>query len=79
MSMWTAIVLIVLAAMAGEAWRHHTKARNAGAGKEALDELHKRIDELENDLRNRVETLERIVTDDKADLKRQFDHLDKSA
>ena len=35
------------------------------------------MDELENDLRDRVETLERIVTDSKDDLKRQFDHLDK--
>ena len=77
MNMWTAIVLIVMAAMAGEAWRHHIKARNSGAGKETLDRLNRRIDELENDLRGRVETLERIVTDNKDDLKRQFDHLDK--
>ena len=79
MSMWTAIVLIVFAAMAAEAWRHHVKARNAGGGREALDELHQRIDALETDLRSRVETLERIVTDSKEDLKRQFDHLDKTA
>jgi len=77
MGMWTAIVLIVLAAMAGEAWRHHVKARGSSANKEALDELSRRMDELENDLRGRVETLERIVTDNKDDLKRQFDHLDK--
>jgi len=77
MSMWTAIVLIVIAAMAGEAWRHHTKARGSDTNKEALDQLNQRMDELENNLRERVETLERIVTDDKNDLKRQFDHLDK--
>jgi len=77
MGMWTAIVIIVMAAMAGEAWRHHTKARSSGASKEALDKLNQRMDDLEKDLRDRVETLERIVTDDKADLKRQFDHLDK--
>ena len=78
MSMWTAIVLIAIAAMAGQAWRHHAKARGSSTNKEALDDLHQRIDSLENDLRNRVETLERIVTDDKDDLKRQFDHLDKA-
>jgi sensor domain CHASE-containing protein len=78
MSMWTAIVLIVIAAMAGQAWRHHVKARGSNTDREALDDLHQRIDSLENDLRNRVETLERIVTDDKDDLKRQFDHLDKA-
>jgi hypothetical protein len=77
MGMWTAIVLIVVAAMAGEAWRHHIKARGSSGNKEALDELSQRMDELENDLRDRVETLERIVTDSKDDLKRQFDHLDK--
>jgi len=77
MGMWTAIVLIVIAAMAGEAWRHHAKARGSDTSKEALDQLSQRMDELENNLRERVETLERIVTDDKNDLKRQFDHLDK--
>ena len=77
MSMWTAIVLIVIAAMAGEAWRLHLKARNSGANKEALNELNQRIDALEGELRERVETLERIVTNDKSDLKRQFEQLDK--
>ena len=78
MSMWTAIVLIVMAAMAGEAWRHHTKARGSDSNKQDFERLNQRISELENELRDRVETLERIVTDDKVDLKRQFDHLDKT-
>jgi len=75
MSMWTAIVLIVIAAMASEAWRHHVKARSAAPRQEELDELKRKIDELNADLRARVETLERIVTDDKETLKRQFDSL----
>ena len=78
MGMWTAIVVIVIVAMAGEAWRNHLKSRSSGTNKEALDEVNQRMDELENDLRDRVETLERIVTDSKDDLKRQFDHLDKT-
>jgi len=78
MSMWTAIVVIVIVTMAAQAWRHHVKARSSGANKEVFDDLNRRMDELENDLRDRVETLERIVTDDKGDLKRQFDHLDKT-
>ena len=77
MSMWTAIVVIVITAMAAEAWRHHVKARGANANKEEFEQLSKRMDDLESDLRNRVETLERIVTDNKDDLKRQFDRLDK--
>jgi hypothetical protein len=78
MTMWTAIVLIVIAAIAGEAWRHHVKARHAAPERETLDQLKQRLDALDSELRGRVETLERIVTDSKEDLKRQFDHLDKA-
>ena len=78
MTMWTAIVLIVVAAIAGEAWRHHVKARHSAPERDALDRLIRRVDQLDSDLRARVETLERIVTDRKEDLKRQFDHLDKT-
>ena len=78
MSMWTAIVLIVIAAMAGEAWRHHVKARGSGINRDALDEMNRKMEALNSELRERIETLERIVTDDKADLKRQFDRLDKT-
>ena len=78
MNMWTAIVLIVMAAMAGESWRHHVKARSSGSNKQDMERLEQRIAELEAEIKERIETLERIVTDDKADLKRQFDHLDKT-
>ena len=78
MNMWTAIVLIVMAGIAGEAWRHHVRARGSNANRQELDQLKNRIDELENELRDRVQTLERIVTDGKDDLKRKFDHLDKA-
>jgi hypothetical protein len=76
--MWTAIVLIVIAAIAGEAWRHHLRARQAAPDRNALDELTRRLDRIEAELRERVETLERIVTDSREDLKRQFDRLDKT-
>ena len=78
MSMWTAIALIVVAGIAGEAWRHHVKSRNSSVNNEALDRLNDRIDALDTEMRDRVETLERIVTDSKDDLKRQFDRLDKT-
>jgi hypothetical protein len=78
MSMWTAIVLIVVAAIAGEAWRHHIRARQTAPNREALERLTQRLDALDADLRQRVETLERIVTDGKEDLKRQFDQLDQT-
>ena len=44
MNMWTAIVLIVMAAMASEAWRHHVKARGAAPRQEELDDLKRKID-----------------------------------
>ncbi|HET6592108.1 MAG TPA: hypothetical protein VFG48_04280 [Xanthomonadales bacterium] len=78
MTMWTAIVLIVLAAIAGEAWRHHIKARHSAPDREALDDLARRLDALDTDLRARVETLERIITDRQENLKRQFDNLGKT-
>jgi len=36
---------------------------------------HQRMDELERELRERIETLERIVTDQRDQLKRQIDEL----
>jgi hypothetical protein len=78
MTMWTAIALIVIAAVAGEAYRNHAKSRQSGISKDDLKALHDKVDALDAELRDRVETLERIVTDRKEDLKRQFDHLDKT-
>ncbi|MEM1413069.1 MAG: hypothetical protein AAGH19_11995 [Pseudomonadota bacterium] len=76
MSMWSAIVLIVIAGCALEAYR----AKYAGkADDERLADLEAKLDRLDNDLRERVETLERIVTDRTSNLKREFDYLDKAS
>ena len=80
MTMWTGIVLIVAVVSIAEMFKYHAKSRNANsAGKQELEALRKRMDSTEAELRERIETLERIVTDDKADLKRQFDYLDKAS
>ena len=75
MSMWTAIALIAIASIfAGRKQRRHST--------EAIDEikeLHVKVDALADDLRDRVETLERIITNPKDELKRQFEHLDKAS
>ena len=75
MSMWSAIALIAIASIfAGRRQRRHST--------EAIDEIkqvHAKIDALGDDLRDRVATLERIVTNPKEDLKRQFDHLEKAS
>lgn len=78
MSMWSAIALIAIACIAGEAYRHHARGKQQGGGK-ALDEINERLDHLEAELRDRIETLERIVTDRREDLKRKFDYLDKAS
>ena len=78
MSMWTAIVLIVIAGIAGEAWRHHVKARASGVKSAEIDALNKRIDQLDGEFRDRIQTLERIVTDRHGDLKQEFDHLERT-
>lgn len=83
MTMWTGIVFIVALVSISEMFKYHAKSRREGsASKQELESLLKRLDDseaAEAKLRSRVETLERIVTDDKADLKRQFDYLDKAS
>ena len=78
MSMWTAIVVIAVAAIVAEAYRHRSKDKLSKADQQAIAAINRRLDSVESDLRQRVETLERIVTDRTEDLKRQFEHLDKT-
>lgn len=76
MSMWSAIALIVIAGCALEAYR----SKYAGkVDEDKLADLEAKIDKLDSDLRDRVETLERIVTDRSSNLKREFDYLDKAS
>ncbi len=77
MSMWTAIALISVAGIIAGIFNDKGKRKNNKQADSELKALHARMDALESDLRERVETLERIVTNPKEDLKRQFDHLDK--
>ena len=79
MSMWTAIALISIAGIFAGIFRDRGRRR---LNTEVLDELKaikNKVETLDQDLRERVETLERIVTNPKEDLKRQFDHLDRAS
>jgi ABC-type Zn uptake system ZnuABC Zn-binding protein ZnuA len=76
--MWTAIALIVIASIIAGAVRQRDSKGSSAINAE-LQAMQEKLDHLDNDLRNRVETLERIVTDRAEDLKRQFDHLDKAS
>jgi len=79
MSMWTAIALISVAGILAGIFTDKGKRRHSNEILEELKTIQDRLDALESDLRERVETLERIVTNPKEDLKRQFDHLDKAS
>jgi hypothetical protein len=79
MGMWTAIALIVIACVIGDALRRRWESRSGTEFSERLDAMETKIDALDDDLRERVQNLERIVTDRQADLKREFDHLDKAS
>jgi hypothetical protein len=79
MSMWTAIALISVAGIIAGIFNDKGKKRHSEETTEEIRELHAKIESLESDLRERVETLERIITNPKEDLKRQFDHLDKAS
>jgi uncharacterized membrane-anchored protein YhcB (DUF1043 family) len=79
MSMWTAIALISVAGILAGIFNDKGKRRHSAQTTKELQAINDRIDALEKDLRQRVETLERIVTNPKEDLKRQFDHLDKAS
>ena len=79
MSMWTAIALVSVAGILAGIFRDRGKRHNSEELTAELRAIHGKLDALENELRERVETLERIVTNPKEDLKRQFDHLDKAS
>ena len=78
MNMWLAVVLIVTVVMIAETVRSVSKAKvvaqakaQKGASDEVTNEMAQRIDELEE----RIRVLERIVTEDKHDLRREISNL----
>jgi len=79
MSMWTMIALVSITAIIAGIFTDKGKKKHNEETLDEIKELLTRVDTLENELRERVETLERIVTNPKEDLKRQFDHLDKAS
>ena len=79
MSMWTAIALIVIACVIGDVLRRRWDSKPNAEINGRLDAMENKLDALDADLRERVQTLERIVTDRDADLKREFDRLDKAS
>jgi hypothetical protein len=79
MNMWTAITLIVIAGCAFEALRTRWDAKGKQESGKEVQKLEARIEQLDNELRERIEVLERIVTDRRETLRREFDYLDKAS
>jgi uncharacterized membrane-anchored protein YhcB (DUF1043 family) len=77
--MWTAIALIVIAGIVAGIFQDKDKKQSSAKIEKELKVIDAKLDAMESNLRERVETLERIVTSPKEDLKRQFDHLDKAS
>ena len=75
MGMWTAIALICVTGIVASIFTDKGRRKERREAARELEDLQARLDKLEDDLRRRVETLERIVTNPKDDLKRQFDEL----
>jgi len=79
MGMWTAIALISVAGIVAGIFNDKGNRKRSEATTDELEAIHTKVDALENELRERVETLERIVTNPQDDLKRRFEHLDKAS
>ena len=78
MNMWLAIVLIVAVVMVAETIQKVAKAKATakaeglqGASDEEVGTMTQRIDDLEE----RIRVLERIVTEEKHDLRREISNL----
>lgn len=68
------VVIIVIVVVIGRVVREHLRAKSLTGGnahQETLEDALDRIDDLEE----RVRVLEKVVTDDGYDLKRQIDDL----
>ncbi|HKI74843.1 MAG TPA: hypothetical protein VJ998_09375 [Pseudomonadales bacterium] len=74
MNVFEMVVIIVIVSVVAGTIRSYFRSRHrmvSQGGHESLDEALDKIDDLEE----RVRVLERVVTDDKYDLKRQIDDL----
>ena len=78
MSMWTAIFLIVAVSLIASTIRHGISSK-VQASESDIADLRTEFEAREVRLRSRIETLERIVTDSKYDLRREFETLDRAS
>ena len=75
MDVFTMVVIIVEIACGAGAYNNYLKTRRQESKSAPSEELRAELDAL----RERVETLEKIVTDDKYQLHRELNELERSA
>jgi len=78
-SMWIAITIIAVVAMLTGGWNRRHQTRSDKHQQAEIEALRARLDELDSEFRDRIQTLEKIVTDDKENLRREIDYLDKAS
>ena len=74
MDVFTMVVIIVAVSCGAGVLNNYIKSKNEESSIEDQDHLLAELDEL----RQRVETLEKIVTDEKYQLRRELDNLETS-
>lgn len=73
MDAFTMVAVIVVTVTVGGMVNNYLKSRSQDGGVSARDELEAELDEL----RARVEVLEKIVTEERYDLRREIDALEE--
>lgn len=80
-SFWLVIGVVIVVAILADMVVKIVKTAKSGAKSQGrVDDLEEQLHDMEADLqdaRNRIEVLEKIVTDDKYDLKREINDLAK--
>ena len=75
MDVFTFIVIVVIIGCGTGVLTEYLKSKREAGNSEADESVLREID----DLRDRIEVLERILTDEREQLKRELDHLERSA
>ena len=75
MDVFTMVAIIVVASCAAGIYKEHLKSKRAREEGEVSESVAMELDEL----RERIETLEKIVTDDRYHLEKEINNLERQA
>ncbi len=75
MDVFTMVAIIVVASCAAGMYKDHVKSKRAREAGEVDESVEMELDEL----RQRIEVLEKIVTDERYHLEKEIDNLERQA